>query len=246
MPRHSKFAILPGAYAYACACAWVCLSTASATAADVARIAALNARLAALSATAERLDDVNKVKKLQRAYGYYLDKGYWGEASDLFADDATLEVGVDGVYVGRARIHERLVREGGGNPGPGLPYGQFNHHMQLQPVVHVAADGLTAQGRWRELALLGQFQKFAAWGDGIYENEYAKENGVWKIRKAHFYPNFVAPYKGGWVALKPVTGDWKSDVAKEFPADRAPTVTYKPYPDLYTPPFHYKNPVTGK
>jgi hypothetical protein len=116
--------------------------------------------------------------------------------------------------------------------------------MQLQPVVHVAEGGLTAKGRWRELALLGQFQQYAAWGDGIFENEYVKENGVWKIRAAHFYPNFVAPYKGGWVALQPVTGDWKSAVAKSLPADRPPTVTYKPYPDLFTPPFHYKNPVT--
>jgi hypothetical protein len=199
----------------------------------------LEARLAAVSADTQRLEDANNVKKLQRAYGYYIDKGYWSEAADLFADDATLEVGVDGVYVGKARILERLIREGGGNPGPGLPYGQFNHHMQLQPVVHIGADGRTAQGRWRELALLGQFQKYAAWGDGIYENEYAKEGTVWKIKKLHYFPNFVAPYKGGWASLKPVTGDWKSDVGKEFSADRPPTVSYKPFPEVYTPPFHY-------
>jgi hypothetical protein len=155
------------------------------------------------------------------------------------------------VYVGKPRILERLVREGGGNPGPGLPYGQFNHHMQLQPVVHVSADGRTAKARWREFALLGQFQKYAAWGDGIFENEYVKDGGVWKIKVAHFYPNFVAPYKGGWVTLQPVTGDWKSAVALALPADRPPTATYKPYPDVYTPPFHYENPgaglpVTGK
>jgi hypothetical protein len=48
-----------------------------ALAADAARIAALNARIATLSAEAERLDDINNVKKLQRAYGYYIDKGYW-------------------------------------------------------------------------------------------------------------------------------------------------------------------------
>ncbi len=216
-----------------------------ALAADAARITALNAKIATLTAAATRLDDINSVKKLQRAYGYYLDKGYWQEAADLFADDATLEAGVDGVYVGKARILERLVKEGGGNPGPGLPYGQLNHHMQLQPVVHVSADGRTAKARWREMALLGQFQKYAAWGDGIYENEYVKDGGVWKIKTAHFYPNFVAPYKGGWVTLQPVTGDWKSAVAQALPADRPPTVTYKPYPDVYTPPFHYKNPASG-
>ncbi len=247
MPRHSTpVPVLSACAAMLCCLAAAVPAPAAASPSDSAQIAALNARLATLSAAAERLEDINKVKKLQRAYGYYLDKGFWGEAADLFADDATMEVGVDGVYVGKARIHELLVRQGGGNPGPGLPYGQFNHHMQLQPVIHIAADGRTAKGRWRELALLGQFQKYAAWGDGIYENEYAKEGGVWRIMKAHYYPNFVAPYKGGWPALKPVTGDWKSDVAREFPADRPPTVIYKPYPDVYTPPFHYTNPVTGK
>jgi hypothetical protein len=194
--------------------------------ADAARIAALKARLAALSTQAQRLEDGNAVKKLQRAFGYYIDRGYWQEAADLFADDATFETGVDGVYVGKARIRELLVRQGGGHPGPGLPYGQFNHHMQL--------------------ALLGQFQKSSAWGDGIYEDEYVKEGGVWKIQKLHYYPNFVAPYKGGWAKLAPVAGDWKSDTAQAFPADRPPTVTYQPYPNVYTPPFHYKNPVTHR
>jgi hypothetical protein len=214
--------------------------------ANSGRLAALEAKVAALAAETQRLEDANAVRKLQRAFGYYVDRGYWQEAADLFAENATLETGVDGVYVGKDRIHQLLVRQGGGHEGPGLPFGQFNHHMQLQPVVHVAADGRSAKGRWRELALLGQFQKYAAWGDGIYENDYIKEDGVWKIKSVHYYPNFVAPYKGGWVTLGPVTGDWKSDTAKAFPADRPPTVSYEPYPNVYTPPFHYKNPVTGQ
>jgi hypothetical protein len=215
------------------------LSSGLAAGAHAAQSSPIAPRLAAVSADAARLEDINQVKKLQRAYGYYIDKGYWQDAADLLADDGTLEAGVDGVYVGRAHILQRLIREGGGNPGPGLPYGQLNHHMQLQPVIHVAPDGQTAKGRWRELALLGQFQKYAAWGDGIYENEYAKENGTWKIKKLHYYPNFVAPYKGGWASLKPMTDDWKSEAGKALPADLPPTVTYKPYPDVYTPPFHY-------
>jgi hypothetical protein len=214
--------------------------------ADAARIAALKAKVAALSAEAQLLEDTNAVKKLQRAFGYYIDRGYWQEAADLFAEDATFETGVDGVYVGKAHIRGLLIRQGGGHPGPGLPYGQFNHHMQLQPVIDIAADGHTAKGRWRELALLGQFHQYAAWGDGIFENEYVKDGGVWKIQKVRFYPNFVAPYKGGWAKLQPVTGDWKSDTAKAMPADRPPTASYKPYPENYTPPFHYKNPVTNR
>ncbi len=217
-----------------------------ALAASASDIAALKAKIAALSAEADRINDANDIKKLQRAYGYYLDKGFWDEAADLFAADATLEVGVDGVYVGNAHIRARLIADGGGNPGPGLPYGQYNHHMQLQPEVDVAADGRTAKGRWREIALLGHFHQDAEWGTGIYENDYVKQNGVWKIAKMHFFPNFVAPYEGGWAKLTPVSGDWKSATGKALPADRPPTVTYQPFPDNFTPPYHYKNPVTGQ
>ena len=207
--------------------------------------AQLDAGIATLTAEAQRLQDVNAVKKLQRAFGYYIDKGFWGEAADLFADDATLEIGVDGVYVGKARIRERLMRDGGGNPGPGLPYGEIYHRMQLQPVIDIAPGGTTAQGRWREIALLGHYHHDAEWGTGIYEDEYVKQDGVWKISKMHYFPNFVAPYDSGWARLAPVTGEWKSAVGQAFPADRPPTLRYEPFPNVFTPPFHYRNPVSG-
>ncbi|HUN73848.1 MAG TPA: nuclear transport factor 2 family protein [Steroidobacteraceae bacterium] len=202
-------------------------------------IARLRAQLAVLSSEAARIEDANAVKKLQRAYGYYLDKGYWGEAAALFADGATMEVGIDGVYVGKDHILKRLMLEGGGNPGPGLPYGQIYHRMQLQPVVDIAPDGKTAKGRWREIALLGHYHQDAEWGAGIYENEYVKQNGVWEISKLHYYPSFIAPYEGGWAKLQPVTDDWTSSVGRAFPADRPATVRYQPFPAMFTPPFHY-------
>ncbi|HTX24499.1 MAG TPA: nuclear transport factor 2 family protein [Steroidobacteraceae bacterium] len=204
-----------------------------------ARLAALTSAVSALETRAQSLADVNAIAKLQRAYGYYLSKGYWDEAADLFADDATFESGVDGVYVGKAHIRERLVREGGGSPGPGLPYGQLNERLQLQPVIHVSVDGRRAWGRWRELALLGQFHQRAAWGSGVYENEYAKQDGIWRIVRLHYYPNFVAPYEGGWAHLKPVRGEWITDTGKALPADRPPTVRYQPFPAVFTPPFDY-------
>lgn len=208
-------------------------------------VAALKTAITTLAAEATRLDDVNAVKKLQRAYGYYIDKGFWGDAAALFADDATFESGVDGVYIGKARIRARLMLAGGGNPGPGLPYGEIYHRMQLQPVIDIAPDGKTAWGRWREIALLGHFHHDAEWGSGVYENEYVKQDGVWKILKLHYYPNFVAPYDTGWAKLAPVSGDWKSATGKALPADRPPTVRYQPFPAVFTPPFHYRNPVTG-
>jgi len=196
-------------------------------------------RIARLNQEAQQLADFNAIAKLQRAYGYYLDKGYWDEAASLFTDGATLESGVDGIYVGKSRIRARLIQEGGGNPGPGLPYGQINHRLQLQPVIHIAPDGRTARARWRELALLGQYHAYAEWGTGIYENEYVKENGIWKIGRLHYYPNFVAPYEGGWARLQPVSLNWVSASGRALPADRPASVAYRPFPSPFTPPFHY-------
>src|SRR5262249_25122979 len=156
-----------------------------------AGVAALEQRLDALAAEAQGLEDVEAVERLQRAYGFYIDKGYWDEAADLFAADATMEVGVDGVYVGQDRIREMIRAYGGGHPGPGLPFGQYNHRMHLQPVVHVSADGSAAKARWREIAMVGQYKEWAAWGDGVLEDEYVKEDGVWKIKSLHLYTNFM-------------------------------------------------------
>jgi hypothetical protein len=50
-------------------------------------VAALRARVDSLSAEVGALQDANAVRKLQHAYGYYLDKCLYDEVVDLFADD---------------------------------------------------------------------------------------------------------------------------------------------------------------
>ena len=99
-----------------------------------AQTARVDAEIDALTARVEKLEGTRAVKKLQRAFGYYVDRGLWGEAADLFADDGTIEIGIDGVYVGKARIREYLKRLHGGQEG--LIYGQLNEWM------HAAAGGV--------------------------------------------------------------------------------------------------------
>jgi SnoaL-like domain len=198
-----------------------------------------NARLDELDHEIQQLEDVRAIKTLQRAYGYYTDRALWSEVADLFADDATLEMGADGVYVGKPRILEYLRRLGGGRDG--LSYGELHEHLQLQPVVHIEKDGLHAQARWRDVGMLGEYGKSAAWSEGVFENEYVKRNDVWMIHSAHLYVTFVAPYQQGWARLKP-TSDWRSQVAKDFPPDRPPTARYGQFPQMQVVAFHYRNP----
>jgi len=204
----------------------------------------VDAQIDALTARVEKLEGTRAVKKLQRAFGYYVDRGLWGDAADLFSDQGTLEIGLDGVYVGKPRIEEYLRRLHGGQEG--LIYGQLNEWVTLQPAVFIARDGRSATARWRDHGMLGQYKKHAEWRDGIYENAYVKENGVWKIQALHLYVNFVVPYEKGWARLKPGEGVSPSQASIAYPPDRPPTARYKPFPETQVPPFQALNPVTGK
>jgi len=197
-----------------------------------------------LTQRVERLEGTRAVKKLQRAFGFYVDRGLWGEAADLFTDDGTIEIGIDGVYVGKARIREYLMRLHGGQEG--LIYGQLNEWVTLQPAISVAADGTSATARWRDLGMLGQYKQHAEWRDGIYENTYVREGGVWKIQSLHLYVNFVAPYERGWARLAPGEGLVPSEASKAFPPDRPPSASYQPFPADQLPPFQAPNPVTRR
>jgi hypothetical protein len=203
-----------------------------------ARLAALEAKLASLEQEMVLLEDTKAIKRLQRAYGYYADKKLSREIGELFAADATAEIGGLGVFVGKARIGELydfLL-------GDGLADGQLFNHMILQGVVHVAPDGNTAKGRWRALIQIGEHGKSAIWSEGPYENEYVKEDGVWKISKLHWYATLTAPYDPGWHRAQiPMDGP-----SPELPPDRPPSEVYQSYPSAYLPVFHYDNPVSGR
>jgi hypothetical protein len=208
---------------------------------DAARLAALRARVKSIAAETSYVEAITQIQRLGRAFGYYTDKGYFGEAADLFTDEGTFQWGVDGVYKGKARIRELLTRHGGGGlkEGPGLPFGRLNLRMQLQPLVTVAADGTSAHARWREWGLLGQYKEWASWGDAIIEDDYVKQGGVWKVAARRYYLNFEAPYQGGWASLKPATDHWPSAIAKEFPPDAPTPQPYAPFPSVFVPPYHY-------
>ena len=208
------------------------------------RAATPDEEIAELAQRIEKLEGTRAVKKLQRAFGYYVDRGLWSDAADLFADDGTIEVGIDGVYVGKARIAEYLRRLHGGQEG--LIYGQLNEWVTLQPAVDMAADGLSATARWRDLGMTGQYKQHAEWRDGIYENSYVREGGVWKIKSLRLYVNFVAPYDKGWARLQTGQGLVQSEASKAFSPDRPPTVDATAFPETQVPPFQADNPVTGR
>jgi len=199
-------------------------------------VSALEHEVSQLEAQAVRLEDVRDIERLQRAYGYYLDAAQWDQIADLFADDGSIEMGLDGLYKGKERVRQYLHALGHGRVG--LARGELNTHMILQPVIDLAPDGRTAQGRWRAVIMTGVYGKSADWGEGPYENDYVKQNGVWKIEKLHWYQTYMVPYRGGWAKNKDMNGGVY--VSKQLPPDAPPTEHYETWPSVYIPPYHYR------
>ncbi len=200
--------------------------------------AALEARLADYRHRVELLKDHDAIENLQAAYGFYFDKSLWRDVADLFADTGTFEYGQMGVYVGKPHIRRALVLFGAEGPEPG----KLNNYMQLQSVIHVAPDGRTAKARWRGMVQLSRRNESGQWGEGVYENEYVKEAGVWKLSRLHFYVTGFTDYDLGWgKSAIPMQGP-----SAAIPPDRPPTEVYRSYPGVYVPPFDYPHPVTGK
>lgn len=203
---------------------------------DSAALARLEADVARLQAQAGRADDYIDIVNLQAIYGFYVDKSQWDQAADLFAKDATLEIAGRGLFAGQDRIREYLHEL-----GP-LQYGRLFNHMQLQPVVHVSEDGTSARARWRSFMQVGHLGKEARWGDAVYENEYVKQDGIWKISKLHSFITFYVEYEQGWnKGAVPLPKHLET-----LEPDADSTVTYGTFPDVFIPPYHYPNPVTGQ
>ena len=206
---------------------------------DEKQISEYRERIKVLKTKVQRIKDCNDIKRLQRIFGYYFDRGLWDEMADLFSENATLEYARDGVYTGKEKIRKYFYAFGGNKSG--LREGQLNEHFQLMPVITLSDDGLTAKGRWRDLSLQGQYGKEAFWGEGPYENEYIREDGVWKISKLCWYQTILVSYEGGWAKNK--DANQGIYVSKTLKPDMPLKKDYGYWPETFLPPFHFSNPV---
>jgi hypothetical protein len=170
----------------------------------------VESRLAELEKKVTELEDINAIRRLQMAYGYYIDYNRPEETAALFAKDGCV-VFLSGEYVGYAGVmrlygtwFQNLFTKGVRGPIEGF----LLDHFQLQDVITIAPDGKTAKGRFRGILAGGWHdtvlgtkpnevpQQF--WESGIYENDYVKEDGVWKIQRLNYMMQWQADYEAGW------------------------------------------------
>ena len=200
-----------------------------------------------LEARVQTIEDIEAVKKLQRAYCYYLEHWQDEEIIGLWSQspDASVEIGESGLYTGKEGIRgffsysqHFITKEV--KPPPEL----LHLLMPVAAIVDVDTDGKTAKGRWYCFgcyAVDRNGKPQALFESGIYENEYVKEDGKWKFKKLHYNSIFTTPYEDGWVKT-PYSG---RTLPENKPAS-SPNNVFAPYPSGYIFPYHYKNPVTGK
>ena len=201
-----------------------------------------------LEARIQTIEDIEAIKKLQRAYCYYLEHWQDEEIISLWSQspDVSVEIGDSGFYKGKEGVIEFFTYSSHFFTSESKPPPEFLHLlMPLAGIVDVDPDGKTAKGRWYGLghmAIPRKGKARAIISSGIWENEYVKEDGKWKIKKLLFYTIFGTPFEDSWVKT--------SHFERPIPLAKRPPPSANniaaAYPSGYVFPYHYKNPVTGK
>jgi hypothetical protein len=150
-----------------------------------------------LEARVKRLEDIEEIRALKAAYCDLCDAGLGDRATlDALISHFTADAAVDfGMGEGSAFRGREGLRVFFGQVVPGGV--SFCMHMVHNSVIEVHGDRAT--GRWYfEAPTTNAVTGKAQWMAGRYEEEYAREEGVWKFSsiKTHWY--FVAPYDEGW------------------------------------------------
>jgi hypothetical protein len=203
--------------------------------------------LAQLEARVQRLEDIEAIKKLQRSYNYYLEHWQEEEVIPLFttSPDVTVEVGETGLYKGPEGVKKFFKFSNHFVKDAPKATPEFLHVlMPIAGIVDIDPNGKTAKGRWygwgcNAIPMMGTVK--ALFLSGIWENEYVKEDGVWKFKKIWFFTIFETPYEDGWVKTPRLARERPKDLPPSSPKN-----VFAPYPSGYQFPYHYKNPVTGK
>ena len=153
-------------------------------------LSTLQQRVDRLEALTQRVEAISAIKRLQHAYGHYSELGLWHDFADLFADTGI------GYYtqgaLDREGIRQLFLKEVGGGR-VGLADGRIYPHISMQPLVTLAPDGQSGKGRWHIMAMLGGFNSNASWAGGVYDNQYVRENGVWKFKEVRFLTQVLRP-----------------------------------------------------
>lgn len=201
----------------------------------------------ALKAKVTKQEDIEALRRVAFAYGYFMDNALTSEVKGLFAKDMEYcEVSGYGLYRGRKgcdTMWTSVVGVSLQDENGQLAFGRLAKHYLLMDMIDVAADGKSAEGRFDYIAFGGAFGRkgSARHQVGVYRMGFVREDGVWKIRRFSLVFDAIDYDFDNWT-MKPGMRCPPSNV----PPPDAPYTYYHPFPETGVIPFHFVHPVTGK
>ena len=216
-------------------------------------------RLAGLEHRVGLIEDANAIRRLHWAYGYYIDFNRAEDVVQLFSRDGAV-VFLSGEYRGHEGIRrlygtwfQNFFTQGVNGPVDGF----ILDHFQMQDIITVAPDRLSAKGRFRAVLMGGSHESRAYkpeglplqfYEAGIYENDYVCEDGVWNIRRLDYMVQWQADYERGWsrtvAHLQPATRTYPDDPLG--PDVLLPPGQVRPtWPHRRDVPMHFAHPRFG-
>lgn len=204
-------------------------------------VASQAAEIAELRHRAGLLEDKNAIERLQYVYGFLIDNRMFREMADLFANEgAWIEIGGRGRYCGKENIH-RFLHDVLGNGRWGMIENEVINHVQQQLHIEVDDDRQHARARARA-EIQGNSPPDTPnflFADGIYENDYVKEDGRWKIQGLRVTMTFYAALERAriWFDTAPPSSALPPDVPSEGPVEGL---------GRQFNPFRLRHPVTGE
>lgn len=225
-----------------------------------ARIAALERKLEEQDKKLALLEDIEAIKRLQKAYNYYVEHMLGDAIVDCFSEsDEVVLNWLEGKWLGKEGVRKYFGRIASGEGPVG-----FSH--QLIPssgLITVDPDGKRAKGRWYVIGGIftsdkGEVKHGGSITSGIYEMGYIKEEGVWKILSIYWVIPWGVRIPQGWTVPEHIGNMMVKGQgpAPQKEGEGAPPPM--PVPDIpldpkdlryvsgYIFPFHFNHPVTGK
>ena len=129
------------------------------------KIEELEARLKVLEDKNQKLEDIEEIKKLQRIYGYYVERGHLDEVAELFSDSPDVSFGPSyWVNVGKENVRKMFSSKMpfGVSSGGTKPDDYLHITTPISGVIDVDEDGKTAKGRWYALMYLNNATAWVA------------------------------------------------------------------------------------
>ncbi|GAB1258760.1 hypothetical protein NBRC116494_32620 [Aurantivibrio plasticivorans] len=204
-------------------------------------------RISVLEKRISSQEDIEAIRRIAYAYGYFMDNGLIPEVIDLFSENTEYcEISGYGLYRERSgceKIWRDILAPALSNDAGEHRFGVLVKHYLVKDIITIKDSGDLAEARFDYIGFSGFFNvPNRSYNQlGIYRMGFIKEEGRWKINR--FNLSFDTSNFND--------NDWGVSPSIRCPRQGAPTpdephLFYHPFPESGTVPFHFKHPVTNK